>query len=72
MFRDRFMKPRREAVGVIFDRAVKRGEINRNLDRELVLDLIYGPAILRLMVEHATLNRDTAEAVISGKKKGAG
>jgi AcrR family transcriptional regulator len=72
LFRERFMKPRREAVGVIFDRAVKRGEINRNLDRELVLDLIYGPAILRLMVEHAPLDREAAEAMISTLFRGLG
>jgi AcrR family transcriptional regulator len=65
LFRTRFLKPRREGVGVIFDRAVARGEINPNLDRELVLDLIYGPAVFRLMVEHAPLDREVAEAMIT-------
>jgi AcrR family transcriptional regulator len=72
LFRERFMKPRREFVGVIFDRAVERGEIDRTLDRELVLDLIYGPAILRLMVEHAPLNREATEAMISVLFRGLG
>jgi AcrR family transcriptional regulator len=72
LFRERFLKPRREFVGVIFDRAVERGEINRNLDRELVLDLIYGPAILRLMVEHAPLDREATEAMISALFRGLG
>ena len=72
LFRERFLKPRREVVGVIFDRAVKRGEIDRNLDRELVLDLIYGPAIFRLMVEHAPLDREVAEAIISALFRGLG
>lgn len=70
LFRERFLKPRREAVGVIFDRAVKRGEIDRHLDRELVLDMIYGPAIFRLMAEHAPLNREVAEAMISALFRG--
>ncbi len=65
LFRERFLKPRREAVGVIFDRGVKRGEIGRNVDRELVLDLIYGPAILRLLVGHAPLDRRASDAMIS-------
>ena len=65
LFRERFLKPGREAVGIIFDRGVKRGEIDRSLDRELVLDLIYGPAILRLMVGHAPLDRHASEAIIS-------
>jgi len=65
LFRERLLKPRREGVGAIFDRGVKRGEIDSSLDRELVLDLIYGPAILRLMAGHAPLDRKTSEAIIS-------
>jgi AcrR family transcriptional regulator len=65
LFRERFLKPRREVVGVIFDRGVMRGEIVRNLDRELVLDMIYGPAIHRLMVGHAPLDRVFTDALIS-------
>jgi AcrR family transcriptional regulator len=72
LFRERFLKPRRELVGVIFDRAVERGEIDRNVDRELVLDLIFGPAILRLMVEHAPLDLEAAEAMISMLFRGLG
>lgn len=72
LFRERFLKPRREFVGVIFDRAVKRGEIDRNLDRELVLDLIYGPAIFRLMAEHAPLDREVGETMVSVLFRGLG
>lgn len=65
LFRERFMKPRREAVGVIFDRGVQRGEIDSSLDRELTLDLIYGPPILRLLVEHAPLDHLVSNSMIS-------
>jgi len=72
LFRERFLKPRREAVGVIFDRGVRRGEIDQNLDRELVLDLIYGPALYRMMVGHAPLDRNVAERIISTLFGGVG
>src|ERR1700739_381903 len=65
LFRERFLKPRREATGVIFDRGVQRGEIDQNLDRELVLDLIYGAAVYRLMVRHAPLDRKMADRIVS-------
>jgi len=65
LFRERFLKPRREATGVIFDRGVKRGEIDQDLDRELVLDLIYGAAVYRLMVRHAPLDRNMADRIVS-------
>jgi AcrR family transcriptional regulator len=65
LFRQRFVKPRREQTGVIFDRGVERGEIDRNLDRELVLDLIYGSAVYRIMVGHNPLDREVADRIIS-------
>jgi AcrR family transcriptional regulator len=65
LFRERFLKPRREATGVIFDRGVERGEIDHNLDRELVLDLIYGSAVYRLMVGHAPVDRKMADRIVS-------
>src|SRR6202034_3383672 len=43
LFRERFLRPRREAAGVIFDRGIQRGEIDQNVNRELVLDMIYSP-----------------------------
>jgi AcrR family transcriptional regulator len=65
LFRERFLKPRRETAGSILDRALKRGEIDSTLDREIVLDLIYGPAIFRLMAGHGPLNNEEADAMIS-------
>ena len=72
LFRKRFLKPRREAIGVIFDRGVQRGEIDQNLDRELVLDLIYGLAVYRLMVGHAPLDREVADRIVSTLFNGLG
>jgi AcrR family transcriptional regulator len=65
LFRERFLKPRRDQTGIIFDRGVERGEIDRNLDRELVLDLIYGSAIYRMIVRHAPLDRKMADRIVS-------
>jgi AcrR family transcriptional regulator len=72
LFRERFLKPRREGVGSILDRAIDRGEIDKKLDREVVLDLIYGPAIFRLMAGHGPLNNDEADAIISTLFRGIG
>jgi len=65
LYRERFLKPRREATRVIFDRGVQRGEIDQNLNRELVLDLIYAPAVYRLMVGHAPLEDKLADEMVS-------
>jgi AcrR family transcriptional regulator len=70
LFRERFLKPRREVVGVVLDRAMKHGEIDDTLDRELVLDLMFGPMVLRLMIGHAPLNKAAADAMISTLLRG--
>jgi AcrR family transcriptional regulator len=72
LFRDRFLKPRREAVGEFLDRAMKRGEIDHRLDREVLLDLIFGPMVFRLMAGHGPLNKTAADAMISTLLRGIG
>jgi AcrR family transcriptional regulator len=70
LFRDRFIRPRREAIGAIFDRAVERGEIRRGLDREVVLDLIYGPGFYRMLIRHEPLERNTVDKMVSALFQG--
>ena len=70
LLRERFLEPRRHAVGIILDRGVQRGEIDRNLDRELMLDLIYGPAIYRLMIQQSPFEPDRANKLISALFRG--
>jgi len=72
LFLERFMRPRREVVGVVLDRAMKRGEIDDTLDRELVLDFMFGPMVLRLMIGHCPLNKAVAKAMISTLLRGIG
>jgi hypothetical protein len=55
----------REAVEIIFDRGVERGEIDQNLDRELLLDLTFGTPIYRMIVRHAPLEDKLADEMVS-------
>jgi AcrR family transcriptional regulator len=64
LFRERFLKPRRESAGAFLDRAIKQGVIDRTLNREILLDLIFGPMVFRLMAGHAPLNRAESDAMI--------
>lgn len=66
------MKPRREIAGVIFDRAVNRGEIDPTLDRDLVLDLLYGPVMYRLLIVQSPFGRDRVDAMVSTLFRGLG
>ncbi len=64
LFRDRFLYARRDAARVMWRRGVDRGEIRRELDSEIVLDLVYGPMIFRLLAGHGSLNDHESEAMI--------
>lgn len=64
LFRERFLKPRRDTLLTIWRRGVARGEIRKSVDGEMVLDLIFGPMVYRLMAGHGPLNDREAAAFI--------
>lgn len=72
LLRERFLNPRRARAAEILERAVKNREIDPKLDRELILDLIFGPMIYRLILGHAPLNKRAADAMVSTLFQGIG
>jgi AcrR family transcriptional regulator len=70
VFRDRFLKPRRDTLLAIWQRGVERGEIRQDVDGELGLDLIFGPMVYRLLVGHGPLNEGEAAAFIDAIFRG--
>jgi AcrR family transcriptional regulator len=64
LFRERFLYLRRDAARVMWRRGVERGEIRKEVDSELVLDLIYGPMIFRLLAGHGSLGAVELEAMV--------
>lgn len=63
-FRERFWQPRRDVSLARLRRGVELGQIRSDIDAELVLDAIYGPIWLRLLVGHLALTPDDAEAIV--------
>jgi AcrR family transcriptional regulator len=64
LFRDRFLYARRAAARVMWERGVARGEIRKETDCELVLDLIYGPMVFRLLAGHGSISAQQCEALV--------
>jgi AcrR family transcriptional regulator len=56
---------RRAAVRTIWDRGVARGELDPNLDPEVALDLIFGPAMYRRATGHGGLTPADADAIVA-------
>jgi AcrR family transcriptional regulator len=64
LFRERFLYARRNAARVMWQRGVDRGEIRKEIDSEVVLDLIYGPMVFRLLARHGSLNGRESETMV--------
>lgn len=65
LFRERFLYARRNAARVMWQRGVARGEIRKEIDSDLGLDLIYGPMIFRLIAGHGSLDESESEALVA-------
>jgi AcrR family transcriptional regulator len=54
-FRQRFLWPRRHEAYATLDRGIARGELRKNIDRDLILDSLYGPIYMRFLIQHDEL-----------------
>ena len=55
-YRKHLLLPRRRAMGAAIERAVEAGILRPNIDRELAIDMLYGPVYQRLLLGHAPLD----------------
>jgi AcrR family transcriptional regulator len=54
-FRDRFLWPRRKEAYATLRRGIRRGELRKDIDPDLVLDSLYGPIYMRFLIRHDRL-----------------
>jgi AcrR family transcriptional regulator len=62
-FRDRVIRPLREASAQIFKRAIARGEIAEDVPVDVALDLLVSPAYYRLLLRTGRLDARFADQV---------
>jgi AcrR family transcriptional regulator len=68
--RDHLVASRRDLVREIWTRGVARGELPAEVDPEVGLDLIFGPAMYRLVAGHAPLSGPAADAIVDAAMRG--
>lgn len=68
--RDRLIQSRRDVSRAIWDRGVARGELRSDVDREVAIDIMFGPALYRLMTGYATLDEAAADNVVDAAMRG--
>jgi AcrR family transcriptional regulator len=57
-FRDRFLWPRRREAYATLKRGIRRGELPKDVDPNLLLDSLYGPIYMRFLIRHDRLTVD--------------
>lgn len=67
---DGLIQTRRATLRAIWDRGVARGELRAEVDGDIAIDLIIGPALYRLMIGHAGLDDAAAEAIVDTALRG--
>jgi AcrR family transcriptional regulator len=70
LFLDRFLAGRRDAVRELWNRGLRRGDIRPDVDVEIGIDVLFGPAIFRLMTGHAPLDPAAAQAIADAALNG--
>lgn len=63
-YRDRYMSKRREFSAGVIVRATKNGEFKKEVDPELLIDMIYGPIYYRLLVRHQKLDQSFGDDLV--------
>src|SRR5713226_6488417 len=51
-FRERFLFPRRLEAYATLRRGIRRGELRKDVDMDLLLDSLYGPIYMRFLIRH--------------------
>jgi AcrR family transcriptional regulator len=64
LYREHFIRPRRDATRPLLLRAIARGEIRTDTDLDVSLDLVYGPIYHRLLHGHAALTDRFTQQVV--------
>ena len=67
-----FWVARKDAVLRVIDRAIDRGELRPDLDRDLVFESIVGPMYFRFLVSEDPLSDDLAERIVDAVLNGVG
>ena len=62
-FQIHWVEPRRTEARRLLLEAIRQGELRFGLDPDLVLDLLYGPLYLRLLLKHAPLDETFVDEV---------
>jgi len=63
-YRDRYLSKRRACVTEVIERAQASGEFRKDIDPQVLIDMIFGPIYYRRLVRHLKLDQRFADEVV--------
>lgn len=63
-YRTRFFRPRRQEARSLLEKGIQIGELKKDLDVEICIDLIYGPIFYRLLVTGEPLDEHYVQTIV--------
>lgn len=63
-YRSRYFGPRRQEGRQLLERGVVRGELKKDLDIGITIDLVYGPIFYRLLLTGEELNEEYIKSLV--------
>jgi AcrR family transcriptional regulator len=68
--RTRLLDSRQRGIQELWERAVSRGEVQKDIDPDLAMDLVFGPIMWRLVSGRRPLTEDEADAIVNAVLNG--
>jgi hypothetical protein len=69
-FKKHFWLPRAEAVTSLVERAISEGSIRKDLDAQVVTELLYAPLYFRLLFQSGPLDAKATDSVMQTALEG--
>jgi len=66
----RFLESRQRGTQELWDRAVARGEVQKDIDPDLAMDLVFGPVMWRLVSGRRPLTKHDVDVIVSSVLNG--
>jgi len=66
----RLLDSRQRGIQELWDRAVARGEVQKDIDPDLAMDLVFGPIMWRFVSGRRPLDENEADAIVNAVLNG--
>ncbi|SDO25769.1 TetR/AcrR family transcriptional regulator [Actinacidiphila guanduensis] len=63
LLRERFLNGRQEAVRVLWQRGLDRGQVRPDIDPQVAIDVLFGPIVFRMLTGHAPIDPPQAAQI---------